>query len=111
MKKYIILYLAPPALLAKAMKKTTPAQRKETMKGWMAWKKSSGKSIVDLGAPLDGGFALTKKSSKASNKSICGYSILKAKDKNAVKKLLKNHPHNAWSSACSIEVHEALPMK
>lgn len=110
MKKYIVLYLAPPAMLKTAMKKSTPAQKREHMKMWMAWKKSCGRAIVDLGAPLGSSFGVNKKGSKASNKSVAGYSILRARNMAAVRKLLKNHPHIVWSSQCSIEVHEALPM-
>ena len=51
MKKFLVLYKAPASSFEQMMK-ATPEQQKAGMAAWMAWGKSAGSSIVDMGAPL-----------------------------------------------------------
>jgi hypothetical protein len=110
MKKFIVIYHAP----MDAMKQMADVPKEEQAKGmeaWMVWAKKCGNKLVDLGAPLMGGQRVNPDGkSTDSNKEVCGYSILHAKDMNEAKKLLQGHPHLGWNAACSIEVHETMPL-
>jgi hypothetical protein len=109
MKKFIVIYHAPQD----AMKQTANLPKAEQAKGmeaWMAWAKQCGSKLVDLGSPLAQGQALTPAGSKPSAKGVAGYSILQAESMDEAKSLLKGHPHLGWNAACSIEVHEVMPL-
>lgn len=81
------------------------------MESWMVWAKKCGDKLVDLGAPRIGGQRVNPDETvSASNKEVCGYSILQAKDMDETKKLLQGHPHLGWNAACSIEAHWAMPL-
>jgi len=92
------------------MAKSTKEESKEGMKLWHAWAKKCGKGLVDLGAPLGNGQKLSTSGSTPSKRNLVGYSILKAKNMTAAKKLLKNQPHLGWNKGCQIEIYESLPM-
>lgn len=110
MKKFIVLYHAPVDALMETAN-TTPEQQAEGMKAWMEWAKKCGDKLVDLGQPLTNGQALMPGGKSApSTKQIAGYSILQAEDMEETKSLLQGHPHLAWNAACSIEVHETMPI-
>jgi hypothetical protein len=109
MKKFIVIYHAPE----EAMKQMANVPKEEQAKGmeaWMTWAKQCGNKLVDLGTPLAQGQALTPAGSKPSTRGVAGYSVLQAENMDEAKALLKGHPHLAWNAACSIEVHEALPL-
>ena len=72
--------------------------------------KKCGRNLVDLGTPLGKGVKLSVSGSTPSKRNVVGYSVLKAPNMGAAKKLLKGHPHLGWSSGCDIEVHESLRM-
>ena len=109
LKTFIVLYYAPASAIRK-MASTPPEHAAEGMKLWMAWAKKCGNKLVDLGAPLGQGVKVDREGSKPSNKSVAGYSILKAASMAQAKKLLKGHPHLMYAKTCSIEVHEAMPL-
>jgi hypothetical protein len=110
MKKFIVIYHAPMDAL-KQMESMTKEQQAEGMKGWMVWASKCGNKLVDLGAPLTGGQKVNPDgTAAASNKDVCGYSILQAKDMDEAKALLQGHPHLGWNAVCSIELHEAMPL-
>ena len=109
MTKYIVLYHMPADAMAN-MPEQTPEQMQEAMKPWMEWAQNCGDALVDLGTPLANGQALSQSGSSASTKDVAGYSILEADSLDAAKKLLEGHPHMTWNPACSIEVHEAMPL-
>jgi hypothetical protein len=110
MKKFIVLYHAP----ADAMKQTASSSPEEQAKGmelWMQWAKKCGDKLVDLGAPLMNGQQLMPGGkSKNSTNDIVGYSILQAENMDEAKNLMQGHPHLGWNAACSIEVHETMPL-
>jgi hypothetical protein len=109
MKKYIVLYHAPASSMGK-MKNMSPEEMKKGMEPWMKWAKQCGKGLVDLGSPLGNGQKLSSKGSSRSNREVVGYSVLQAKDMDAAKGMLKEHPHLKWAGQCEIEVHESMPM-
>ena len=77
----------------------------------MTWAKKCGDQLVDLGSPLMGGQQLSLGGgSSNSNKGVTGYSILQANSMEQAKELLQGHPHLGWNAACSIEVHETMPL-
>ena len=107
MKKFIVIYHAP----ADAQMDTsnlTPEEQAKGMEPWMAWAKSCGDKLIDLGSPLGNGQSLTPTGSSASTQGVAGYSVLQAANMDEAKALLKGHPHLGWNAACSIEVHEAM---
>jgi hypothetical protein len=109
MKKFIVIYHAPEDAM-KQMANVPKEEQAKGMEAWMAWAKQCGSKLVDIGSPLAYGQALTPGGSKPSAKGVAGYSVLQAESMEQAKALLKGHPHLAWNAACSIEVHEALPL-
>ena len=109
MNKYIVIYHAPTSAVEQMMD-ATPEDMKAGMEPWMAWAKSCGDGLVDLGTPLGGGQKVTKSGSSPSDKSVTGYSILQAENMEAAQALVKGHPHLQWAAGCEIEVHESLPL-
>src|SRR5687768_6529329 len=110
MKKFIVLYHAP----MDAMQQTAdmnPEDQAKGMEAWMQWAKKCGDKLVDLGSPLMNGQQLSPDGqAKNSDKNVAGYSILQAENMEEAKALLKGHPHLTWNPACTIEVHEAMPL-
>ena len=109
MKRYLVLYHAPAAAVAK-MQDATPEQMQEGMKPWMDWAARCGTHLVDLGTPLDGGQRVTATGTAPSDKEVTGYSILQAEDAAAARALLDGHPHLGWEAGCALEIHESLPL-
>ncbi len=109
MKKFIVIYHAPQDMQAQAAS-MTPEQRAKGMEAWMAWAQKCGNKLVDMGAPLANGQALTPSGSSASKSGVTGYSVLQAENMEEAKALLQGHPHLGWNAACSIEVHETMPL-
>lgn len=110
MKKFIVLYHASDDAMKEIMN-ATPEQQKAGMDGWMKWAAKCGDKLVDMGSPLMGGQTISQDGkSKHSTKEVTGYSVLQANDMNEAKSLLTGHPHLAANPACSIEVHENMPM-
>ncbi len=104
----MVLYMAP-VVMAEEMMKRSPEEMKKGMEPWMAWYKKSGKAIVDMGAMLGNGTLLDKKGSSKSMTQLTGYTIVQAKDMEAVKAMLTGHPHFMMPKA-TIEVFEIMPM-
>ena len=110
MKKFIVIYHAPIDALQQTGN-ASPEEMEKGMEAWMTWAKNCGDKLVDLGNPLTGGVKLnTDGSSSASEKQVCGYSVLQAESMEDAKKLLEGHPHLGWNDACEIEVHEFMPL-
>ena len=109
MKKYLIIYHASAVAMEK-MTNATPEEMKAGMESWMAWAKSCGDGLVDMGTPLGGGQRVTTSGSSPSDKGVVGYSVLQAESAPAAHALLQGHPHLGWAAGCAIEVHESLPL-
>ncbi len=110
MKKFIAIYHAAPEAMAQ-MAQATPEQKEEGLQYWMAWKEKSGNAIVDFGAPLMGGTAISPSGEKTtSTKQVSGYSIIQANEVEAAQALFNGHPHLGWHPAATIEVHEFIEM-
>ena len=110
MKKFIVTYHAPTELMSQSQE-SSQEEKEAGIKAWMDWAEKCGKGLVDLGNPLMGGQRLNPDgSSLDSTFGVCGYSILQADDMKGAKNLLKGHPHLNWNGACTIEVHESMPL-
>jgi hypothetical protein len=107
LNKFMILYMAPVS--AEAQMNISPEDMKKGMEPWMAWYNKAGKAIVDMGAPLGKGTSFDKKGSSKGQTQVTGYSIVQAKDIDAVKAMLTDHPHLMMPKA-SIEILEIMPM-
>lgn len=107
MKKFMILYISPVS--AEAQMNVSPEEMKKGMEPWNAWYKKCGKAIVDMGAPLGKGTCIDKKGAAKSQSQVTGYTIVQAKDLDAAKAILNDHPHFMMPKT-SIEVLEIMPM-
>jgi hypothetical protein len=107
MKKFMILYMAPVA--AEVQMNVSPEEMKKGMEPWNAWYKKYGKAIVDMGAPLGKGTCIDKKGSTKGLTQVTGYTIVQAKDLDAAKAMLIDHPHLMMPKA-SMEILEIMPM-
>jgi hypothetical protein len=107
MKKFMILYMAPVS--AEAQMNVSPEEMKKGMEPWNDWYKKSGKAIVDMGAPLGKGACVDKKGTAKSQSQVTGYTIVQAKDIDAAKAMVTDHPHFMMPKS-SIEVLEIMPM-
>ena len=109
MKKFLVLYQSTKAA-AEQMKNATPEQAKAGMDAWMSWAGRAGSAIVDMGSPVGAGLKFSGSGPAANSTTpVGGYSILQAESKDALTKLLDNHPH-FMAPGASIEVFEFLPM-
>ena len=110
MKKFIVIYHAPDELMQQSQS-ASPKEQEKGMEAWMAWAEKCGDKLADLGAPLANGQRLQQGGKSAnSDRNVVGYSVLQAENLEEAKKLLQDHPHLEWDGACSIEVHETLPL-
>ena len=109
LKTFLVLYHAPMASL-KQMGKMSPEDKQKGMALWMKWAKKCGDKLINMGAPLGGGVALDPAGSSPSKKNVAGYSIVQAASMAGAQSLMKGHPHFGYAKACTIEVHEVLPM-
>jgi hypothetical protein len=109
MKKFLLLYQSTvPA--SEQMKNATPEQAKAGMDAWMSWAGRTGSGIVDMGSPVATAARLNGSAQIAAGHSqVGGYSVLQAESKDALMKLLTNHPH-FMAPGASIEVLEFLSM-
>ncbi len=110
MKEFLIVYYNSAEAVA-AMQTATPEQKMEGMKHWLAWKAQNEAHIVNFGAPVQPGeITQTANEWQDSAKEISGFSIIKGESLDAVKVMLKNHPHLQSGARASISVHPFIPM-
>ena len=107
MAKFLVLYRASADASAQ-MADMTPEQAQAGMELWMQWAGKAGNSLVDLGAPLAS--VATVGSNGGKDLPIGGFSILEADSKDAVTKLLEDHPHFHTPGDTAIEVLEFQPI-
>jgi hypothetical protein len=107
-KKFLVLYKAPPASFQQ-MAKATPEQQKAGMDAWMSWGKRAATSLVDMGAPLGKSLRVTTGGASPTTNDLGGYSILQAESKEALADTMKGHPHFMMPDG-TIEIIEIMPM-
>jgi hypothetical protein len=109
MKNFIVIYHAPISA-TEQMAQASPEEMQKGMEPWMAWAQKCGDGLVDMGAPLANGQAVTESGTHPSHKDVVGYSVLQAESMDAAVEMLKDHPHLGWAEGCEIEVHETMPL-
>ena len=96
MKKFLFIYNA------------SPEQGSDSMDDWMAWFKTVGEHLVDVGNPIQGG-TLVKAGSVSDLTSFAdlvgGYSLINANNMAAAVQLAKSCPNEA-----GVRIFETLPM-
>jgi hypothetical protein len=92
MKKFLVLYKAPPASFEQMMK-ATPEEQQAGMDAWNAWGRKAEASIVDMGAPLGKALRVTAGGASPTKNDLGGYSIMQAESKEALAATLREHPH------------------
>ena len=105
MKKFLVLYLAPVAVLEEWMKKDEATRKKEEEKmkaEWGAWMKEHRAALKETA-----GAGKTKRVTQAGitdmKNEIMLFSIVEAETPEAAAKLFENHPHLVIPQA-SIEI-------
>ena len=94
---------------AEVQMNVSPEEMKKGMEPWLAWQKKNKKAIVDMGNPLGKGTCYDKKGASKGKTQVTGYAIIQAKDADAVKEILADHPH-FMTPKNTIEVLEIMPM-
>jgi hypothetical protein len=113
MKKFLVTYLAPAAVIDD-WKKTEPAKRKdaeEKMQGeWKKWMSDHTTMFVDKGAGVGKTRRVTAQGTSDAKNDIMLYAIVEAESHEAAAKTFEGHPHLQIPRS-SIEVMEihALP--
>jgi hypothetical protein len=104
--KFMVLYRSSvPA--NEQMAGTTPEQAQAGMEAWMQWAGKAGDAIVDLGSPLSPAATI---GGGSDGQPIAGFSILQGDSRDAVAKLLEDHPHFHSPGEPSIQLLEFLPI-
>ena len=94
MKQYIVLYKGP----------ATPPDASH--QGWPEWFQRVGDALIDRGAPMAHGTAISGDGSAGEPTSLNGYSIVQAEDSNAALELVQDHPYLAQGNGYAIEIFE-----
>ena len=110
MDKFVLLYLSPVTAEQQMSSQMSPEAGRKAMDAWMAWYKKAGSAVLDQGTPLGNGKSLSNMGEAMRQTKVAGYSIVQAKDIDAVEKMLKGHPHLIMPGA-SIEIMESMPME
>jgi hypothetical protein len=106
MAKYLLNYVAPVSA-AEQMQSANPEDGKKMMDLWMGWFQRNGSAIVDVGTPTQKVASIGPE--RKAEGHIGGYSIVQADSVDALKGMLKDHPHMMMPGA-SIEIMELLAM-
>jgi hypothetical protein len=108
MKKFLVTYLAPAAVIAD-WKKTEPAKRKEAEEKmqaeWRKWMSDHTTMFVDRGAGVGKTRRVTAQGTSDTKNEIMLYAIVEAESHEAAAKTFEGHPHLQIPQS-SIEVME-----
>jgi hypothetical protein len=112
MKKFLVTYLAPVAVIEE-WKKTDPETRKaaeEAMRtAWGTWISDHSKAFVDVGAGVGKTKRVTAKGSSDARNDVMLYCIVEADSHTAAAKMFESHPHLGIPQS-SIEIMETNPL-
>ena len=96
MKKFLVLFLAPVAVLEEWMKKDE-SERKEaedTMKTkWRAWMETNKASVVDMPAGAGKTKLVSGQGVTDTKNNIMMYGVVQAENQDDAAKLFVDHPH------------------
>lgn len=105
MKKYMVIYMAPPAMIAELMK-MPPEMAKKGMDEWNGWMRNASGSLVDRGSVLGKSKRVSPSDAMDVKNDITGYSVVQADSLDAAAAMLKDHPHLKMGMGATIEVVE-----
>lgn len=108
MKKFLVLYLAPVAVIEEWMKKPSEDRKAEEDKmksAWDSWMKERGSAIQET-AGAGKTTKVTKEGVAATKNDIMLFSIVEGESLETVAKTFENHPHLDIPQA-SIEIMPA----
>jgi hypothetical protein len=112
MKKFLVTYLAPAAVIDD-WKKTEPEKRKEAeekMQGeWRKWMSDHMTMFVDKGAGVGKTKRVTAQGMSDTKNDIMLYAIVEAESHEGAAKIFEGHPHLQIPQS-SIEVMEIHPL-
>lgn len=108
MKKFMAVYMAPPAVVAEMMKASGEDVKAE-MDAWMAWQEANKAAIVDFGAPLGKTKRVTASGVADAKNDLTGYTIVQADSTEAAAALFKGHPHLKFGGT-SVDLVECIDM-
>lgn len=108
MKKFLVLYNAPPEVMEE-WAKSLPEDQKKGMDEWVAWGEEHKNAIVDFGNPAGKNKRVTKDGATDTRNEVGGYSILQAESHEEATKIVATNPHLKTDGAYT-EVMEIVEM-
>jgi hypothetical protein len=112
MKKFLVMYLAPPSVIDD-WKKTEPEKRKEAeakMQGeWRKWMSDHAGMLADKGAGCGKTKRVTAQGTSDTRNDMMLYAIVEAESHEAAARAFEGHPHLQIPQS-SIEVMEINPL-
>ena len=109
MKKYLLMYMAPPVAIDQMMQNMTPEISKEHNDGWMKWMEEHKSSIIEQGNMLGKNKRVTNKGATDVRNDMTGYSIIEAESADKAVEVVKSNPMLKMPEAY-IELTEIMPM-
>ena len=109
MKKFLVLYMAPTAVLDEIMKNSAPERMKENMDEWRQWVGRKGNTLIDMGSPAGKNLRVAKGGTSMVRNEVCGYSLAQGASQEEVAKAFEVCPHLELEGAY-IEVVAMLEM-
>lgn len=107
MTNYILLYKGPAVDMSKVSKEDFDA----SMAKWAVWMEKTGKSLVDVGAPMVNGVSIVDDGTDGRPSDLGGYSIVAAESIAEARKLVDGHPHlSEGKGLYSVEIFELTPI-
>ncbi|MBX4190754.1 hypothetical protein KW794_01565 [Candidatus Saccharibacteria bacterium] len=104
MAKFMILYSSTMSA-RDTMANSTPEQMKASMKEWVKWQETAGKTFkMEWGLPLQPVGKISSTGVTDSDSHVSGYATAEGDSKDALIELLKTHPHLQRPES-SIDVH------
>jgi hypothetical protein len=111
MQKFMVMYLAPAAMMAEWMKKPESERKDEEakmMSEWKVWTAAHAGMIKESNA-TGKTMRVTKDGATATSNDLMLYSVIEAESPEAAAEAFKNHPHFGIPEA-TIEIMPIRPM-
>jgi hypothetical protein len=112
MKKFLVLYMAPSAVLGEWMKKPEEERKaaEEKMRGeWDTWMAAHADMFVDHGGGAGKTVRITSSGATDAKNDVMLYCVVEGDSYETVSKALQGHPHFGIPEA-SIEIMEVKAM-
>jgi len=97
MKKFVVMYRVPVAVMQERRKNTPPEemqrQGKEIGEKMMAWTEKNKNSIIDKGLPLGKNTRMTSAGAKPETNDLNYYQVVAAASGDDVVAMMKDNPH------------------